>query len=368
MEINTLLTKMLEYKASDLYLLAGSAPVWRSEKVIRGAYAPLTEHDIRLLMAGIASHDEIEKFDNDKELNLAYVDADGNRYRVNFFRQRQTSGMVIRHIKKIIPNFEELKLPKVYQEAIMLKRGLILVTGQSGSGKSTSIAAMLDYLNHHGSGHVITVEDPIEYTHEHKSCLFTQREVGIDTNSWHEALKNALRQRPDVIYIGEIRDAETMIQAINYAETGHLCIATLHATSAAQTIERVANFFSDELKSQYLYSLAHVLKFIFAQRLVTGIERPLEIAIEILKNVGLIKPLIMKGSVSEIHELLHKNNDIGMMTFEQSLLKLYEEGRITRGTAIDESDHPQNMELEIMRRNSKSGKKENGPIKYSVDL
>ena len=374
MEMNSLLAKMLEYGASDLYLTTGSSPQWRNDKMVKGREAPLTEDEIRSLMASVATPEEMEVFHRNKELNIAYSDAQGNRYRINFFRQRQNSGMVIRHIKKIIPTFEELRLPKIYQEAIMVKRGLILVSGQSGSGKSTSIAAMLDYLNRTGSGHVITVEDPIEYTHEHKNCIFTQREVGIDTNSWHDALKNALRQRPDVIYIGEIRDTETMVQAINYAETGHLCIATLHATTASQTIERVANFFSDSQKSQCLYSLAHVLKYIFSQRLVTGASGRREIALEVLKNVGLIKPLIIKGAIHEIQELLFKNNDIGMQTFEQSLLKLYDEGRISRGTALDESDHPQNMELELMRRQNKTNsvKRDSNSggntTKFSVEL
>lgn len=356
---------MLDYNASDLYLTVGVPPTWRTETLIRAQAAPLTEADVINYISQMASPQEIERFENTHELNISHSDEHLNRFRVNCFFQQKQRGVVIRHIKKKIPTIEELHLPDIYKDAILTKRGLILVVGQSGSGKSTSIAAMLDHLNRSTNSHVITVEDPVEFLHESKSCIFTQREIGIDTDSWHDALKNAMRQRPDVIYIGEIRDAETMMHAMNYAETGHLCIATLHATSASQAVERVANFFPQELRSQNLYSFAHVLKYIFAQRLVNGVKTSRELSIEILKNVGLIKPLLLKGAVPEIQDLLFRNNDIGMMTFEQSLLKLYDKRLISRVTAIEEADNPANMELELMRRRVKAeqnGESEDGVI------
>jgi twitching motility protein PilU len=354
MNVAELLAKMQEYEASDLYLTTGSSPVWRgldwkSHQI--GPYGQILEQDdINQLMAQLASVDDIKKFNTEKELNIAFKDKQGGRYRINFFCQQQKSGIVIRRVRSDLPSLEGLGLPEQFKNAIMTKRGLVLVSGQSGSGKSTSIAAMLNYLNHNASAHVITIEDPIEYVHEHNRCLFTQREVGLDTNSWQEALKNALRQRPDVIYIGEIRDAETMQHAINFAETGHLCIATIHSTHAAQAVERVANFFPPEVKHQYLYSLAYSLRYIFAQRLVTGVDGGKQLATEILENVGFIRPLIMKGAITEINDLMYKNIDIGMQTFEQSLISLQEAGKITEETAIEESDNPDNMRLELMRR------------------
>lgn len=372
MDINSLVAQMMEHKASDLYLTVGSPPIWRTETLIRGNQ-PLTDENINALLHQIASPDEISHFMQTLELNISYSDLNGNRYRVNVFKQQKKRGMVIRHVKKNIPSLEELLLPESYKEAILNKRGLILLVGQSGAGKSTSIAAMLGYLNKNANGHIITVEDPVEFLHESKSCIFTQREIGIDTHSWHDALKNALRQRPDVIYIGEIRDSETMMHAINYAETGHLCVATLHATTAAQAVERVANFFPAELRAQHLYAFAHVLKYIFAQRLVNGIKIKRELSVEILKNVGLMRPLIMKCAVSEIQDLMYRNIDAGMITFEQSLLRLFDEGRITRACAIEESDNPANMELELMRRKVASDLQEEEAqkqkvTKFSVDL
>ncbi len=364
MDAFELLHKMNEYKASDLYLTCGLPPSWRSTEFITDSEKALTREDITRIVAQLTTEDERKKFAKDKELNLAIIDHDHGRYRANFFYQQQNIGMVIRRVQDKIPSIEELKLDPSYLDAVMENRGLILVAGMSGSGKSTSIASMIDHRNRNGSGHIITIEDPIEYIHQHNKCIFTQREVGFDTHSWESALKNALRQRPDVIFIGEIRDAETMSQAMNFAETGHLCIATIHATSAAQGIERIVNFFPANLKDQYLYSLAHVLKYIFAQRLVKSVENTKVPAIEILKNVGFIKPLIMQGKITEIRDVMGKNSDIGMMTFENSLVELLNDGIISEETAISESDNPDNMRLLLMRGKVKASKPKYGDSQF----
>jgi twitching motility protein PilU len=341
---------MEKYEASDLYLTVGLPPSWRGNKIVQAEDSkPLTNEEILGMLEQITTDSERDKFQRIKEMNLAVLGKDNNRYRANCFFQQQKVGMVIRRMHTTIPSLEDLNLELAYREAIMLNRGLVLVVGPSGSGKSTAIASMLDYRNKNGSGHIVTVEDPIEYVHEHKKCIFTQREVGIDTLSWTEALKNALRQRPDVIYIGEIRDKDSMENAINFAETGHLCIATLHATSASQAVERVGNFFATGAKTQSLYSLAQVLKYIFAQRLVSTKSGEKRSIIEILKNVGFVKPLIIEGKVPEIKDLMQKNSDYGLMTFEQSLVNLLKTGVITEETAINEADNPDNMKLQILQ-------------------
>ena len=373
MNIYELLDKMTTHQASDLYLTLGLPPAWRGMNIIKGE-RPLTEEDILELTNQMTSENDRVKLRSDKELNIAIADKHGGRYRVNFFYQKQDVGMVIRKVKDHIPTIDELRLNEAYLDAIMESRGLILVVGMSGSGKSTSIASMLDYRNTHGSGHIITIEDPIEYMHMHKNCIITQREIGLDTNSWQDALKNALRQRPDIIYIGEIRDAETMAHAINFAETGHLCIATLHATSAAQSIERVSNFFPMDFKNANLmahmvrYRLAHVLRYVFAQRLVTPKDGDVKIpATEILCNEGLVRSLIIDGKLPEITDLLGKNSDIGMMNFELSLLDLLAKGLITEETAINEADNPDNMRLNILKLQNHKPKPPPKPRKYGQD-
>ena len=350
MDIYPYLTKMQEWKATDLYMTVGVPGTWRGVDFLRDEKAPiLKSEDIYKMLESIASPEQLKQFKTTKELNLAVIDEHNNRYRVNVFMQQQKPGMVIRRVSSNIPDLSEIGLPPIYKDAIMQNRGLILVVGPSGSGKSTSIASMLDYRNKNSGGHIVTIEDPLEYIHEHKKSIFTQREIGFDTTSWQEALKNALRQRPDVIFIGEIRDAETMKHALNFAETGHLCIATLHSTSASQTIERVTNFFTDN-KPQYLYSLAQVLKYIFAQRLVKSKDSTKKIpAIEVLVNVGFMKPLITEGKIPEIKDLIARNSDIGMTTFENSLKDMLKNGLISEATAIAESDNPDNMRLHLMK-------------------
>jgi twitching motility protein PilU len=349
MSILPLLDLMVKNASVDLYLTENAPPIWREEKIVATGDAPLTAVQIEAFTREILDTAEYNKLVSYKELNHAFVDAAGNRFRFNFYYQRHSLGIVIRRIKRQIPTIESLALPDIFKHAIMMKHGLVLVVGSAGSGKSTSIAAMLDYRNENSQGHVITVEDPIEFTHEHKGCIFSQREVGIDTNSWDTALKNALRQRPDVVYIGEIRDKETMQHAINFAETGHLCIATMHATSASQAIERVANFAPNAEKSQRLFNLSNVLKIIIGQRLVPAKEGGMVLAMDILKNDGLIKPLIVAGEIYEMRELMYKHSDYGMMTFDLSLLQLFKQGKITEETAMLFADQPDNIKLEILK-------------------
>lgn len=350
-ELGSLLSKMAGLNATDLYITYGFAPAWRVlDSIVPFEHGPLNDNDIQTLLHQITTPEEREFFEKTKELNIAY-NYEKWRFRVNVFYQQTHIGMVIRRVETNIPSLESLNLPHSYQEMVLEKRGLILVTGSTGAGKSTSIAGMLNHRNQHGSGHIITIEDPIEFVHTHNRCLFTQREVGIDTLSWHEALKNALRQRPDVIMIGEIRNKETMEHAMNYAQAGNLAIATLHSMNSSQAIERVMNFFPEEARMHVLYNLSLTLKAIFSQRLVTDKNGGKSLAVEVLLNHGAMKSLIAQGKVHEIRELMEKNKDVGMQTFDQALLQLYRQGIITEEVALAESDSSANLRLEIMQGN-----------------
>jgi twitching motility protein PilU len=295
------------------------------------------------------TEDQIDEFETTLELNAAYSWQDKARFRVNVFQQQMYPAMVIRHIKNQVPTLESLGLPKVYNTQIMKKRGLILLVGQTGCGKSTSLAAMIEHRNEHGNGHIITIEDPIEFLHQHKNCIVSQRDVGIDTFSFGMALKNTLRQNPDVILIGEIRDRETMEHAITFAETGHLCLATLHANNANQAIERILNFFPEEMHRQILLNLSMNLRAIFSQRLVTNVRSKRSLAIEILLNEGVVKEYIQSGRIKEIREIMERNREHGMQTFDQALVELQVEGLITEETAIAESDNPSNVRLALKK-------------------
>ncbi len=350
MDFHALLDRMQQLKASDLYLTVGLQPSFRAEKIITENFPPLTQEDIIMMLEQVASQADRDKFYRLKEINLSLVDKEKNRYRINCFFQQQHIGMVVRRMRIKMPELANLNLnDESYKEAIMQPRGLVLVAGPSGSGKTTTIAAMINHRNNYGYGHVVTIEDPIEYVHEHKNCIFTQREIGVDTLSWSEALKNALRQRPDVIFLGEIRERESMENAISFAETGHLCVATIHASSASGAIERIANFFPHGTREQYLYSLAQVVKYIYSQRLVAGKDGYMVPAIEVLRNVGQVKPLIIDGKVQEIREIMQRNSDYGMTTYEKSLITLLNKGVITEETAISEADYPDNMRITLMQ-------------------
>jgi len=347
-DINCLMQEFIEKDATDLYLTSGTPPFLRFGDDIKPYdTTDLTEEDLRDVLRTLVSQEIIEEFEATLEYNTA-IDWHGKgRFRVNLFRQRQRTGIVMRRIQTEIPSLESLSLPKIYGDLIMEKRGLILVVGPTGAGKSTSLASMLEHRNVNGFGHIITIEDPIEFIHQHKRCIITQRDVGIDTYSFGIGLKNALRQTPDVIVIGEIRDKETMEHAIVFAETGHLCLATLHANNTNQAIERVINFFPEERHTQILLNLSFNLKAILSQRLVSNKKSSRSIVIEIMLNQGLIKNLIREGRIKEIKECIEKGRDSGMQTFDQSLMDLYTQDIISEEAALAESDNPANLLLAI---------------------
>lgn len=346
--IETLLSEMQTHKASDLYLTYNSAPILRvNDEMHHLQHAPLTDEDITRYIEQLLSPDQQDEFRSTFELNAGINSNNNARYRVNVFRQQGHDGMVIRRIQLEIPTFGDLKLPTIYGEMAMQKRGLILVAGPTGSGKSTTLAAMIGHRNKHAKGHIITVEDPIEFIHRHDQCIVSQRDVGLDTYSYAMALKNALRQRPDMVVIGEVRDREVMEQAIYFAETSHLCIATIHANNSSQAIERVLNFFPEDRHEQILINLSLNLRAIFSQRLIANFQGKKSLALEIMLNRGLIKQLIEEGKIRQVRDMIEKGTSDGMVTFDQMLLELYRNREISEEAAIAESDSPANLRLQI---------------------
>ena len=346
--IPALLAAMLAAKASDLYLTVGAPPMARGDAGLTPlAPAALTDADVELMLGDLAGADALADFARSKELNLALDLGPAGRFRVNVFRQRQHSGLVIRQIPAVIPTLQDLRLPDLLGRLCLEKRGLIIMVGGTGSGKSTSLAAMLDYRNRTESGHIITIEDPIEFIHDHQKCIVTHREVGIDTASFEAALKNALRQKPDIILIGEIRDADTMEHAIHIAETGHLCLATLHANNANQAIERIVNFFPHEAHAQLLLNLSLNLKAVVSQRLVPTLAGKRAVALEIMLNQGQIRDLIRKGEVRDIKAAMAAAADQGMRTFDQSLLQMVKDGTIGEDVALAEADSATDLQLAL---------------------
>jgi twitching motility protein PilU len=352
-----LLRLMVSKGGSDLFITAGFPPAIKIDgKMTPVSSQPLGGSHTADLARAIMNDKQAAGFELTKEANFAISPADLGRFRVSAFMQMGCVGMVLRVITTTIPKFEDLELPDVLKDVIMTKRGLVIMVGATGSGKSTTMAAMVGYRNENSYGHIITIEDPVEFVHPHRNCVITQREVGVDTDSFEAALKNSLRQAPDVIQIGEIRDRNTMEHAIAFAETGHLCLATLHANSANQALDRIINFFPEERRQQLLMDLSLNLKGLISQRLIPKKEtRGRVVAIEIMLNSPLISDLIFKGEVHEIKEIMKKSRELGMQTFDQALFDLYEADRISYEDALRNADSVNDLRLNI-KLNSKHAK------------
>lgn len=347
-DLTAYLQYMVAVEGSDLFLTAGAVPTVKVEGTMQRLAMPaLQPSRVKELAYSMMTESQMRQFEADLECDLAVGLESLGRFRLNVFIQRGHVGMVVRYVKNKIPSIASLKLPAVLQKLAMLKRGLVLVVGAAGSGKSTTLAAMLDYRNEEAPGHILTIEDPIEFLHEHKKCVVDQREVGLDTHSFEDALRHAMREAPDVIMIGEIRDRTTMQHAINYAETGHLCLSTLHANNANQAIERIINFFPEESRKQTLMDLSLNLKGVVAQRLIQGTNNRLVPATEIMLQSPFISDLIQKGQIDQIKAAIAKSVEIGMHTFDQSLFDLFTRHDITLAQAIDYADSKTDLSLHI---------------------
>ena len=347
--MHDLLRLMVQKDGSDLFITAGAVPSMK----VDGVMTPLSNQSLspqhtQVLVGSIMNDKQRAEFDETQECNFAISLPGVSRFRVNAFTQRGSVGIVLRVIRSEIPKLEDLNLPSVLKDISMTKRGLVIFVGATGSGKSTSLAAMVGYRNENSFGHIITIEDPIEFVHNHKNCIVTQREVGVDTDNYEIALKNTLRQAPDVILIGEIRDRETMDHAIAFAETGHLCLSTLHANSTNQALDRIINFFPEDRRQQLLMDLSLNLKSLISQRLIPTASGDGRIAaIEIMINSPLMSDLIFKGQVHDIKELIAKSNELGMQTFDQALFDLYENGQIKYEDALRNADSVNDLRLRI---------------------
>ena len=358
MEIRELLEAMVEKNASDIYITTGLPPMYRilgTTKDLDGRFEEFDGNTVQQLCWSVMSDKQREEFLESHEMNLALSYPGLGRFRVNVFQQRGSPGMVIRQIKLDILSVDELGLPAILKDLVMTKRGLILVVGATGSGKSTTLAAMIDERNTRASGHIITIEDPVEYVHRHKQCVITQREVGMDTHSFQAALKNALRQAPDVILIGEIRDTETMEAAITFAETGHLAFGTLHSNNANQAIERILNFFPEERHPQIYLQLSLNLKAIVAQRLIKKLDGGRVAALELMLDTPRIKDLIKRGEVDIIKEAMEQGEQEGCQTFDKALFELYMAEEIEFDQALANADSANNLRLKIQNEEAKSG-------------
>jgi len=344
-----LLRKMVEKEGSDLFLTCGFPPAIKVDGAIHKATdTPLSADQSAMMVRAIMNDKQIKEFDATKECNFAIAPQGIGRFRVSAFIQQGMVGAVLRTITTEIPTLQDLELPPILKDVVMNKRGLVIVVGGTGSGKSTTLAAMIGHRNENSKGHIVSIEDPVEYVHPHKGCVITQREVGVDTETWHAALKNTLRQAPDVILIGEIRDRETMEYGIQFSETGHLCLATLHANSANQALDRIINFFTEERRTQLLMDLSLNTKAFVSQRLIpreSGVGRVA--AMEIMLNSPLIADLIFKGEVGQIKEIMAKSTRLGMQTFDQALFTLYEESTISYEEAMRNADSKNELRLRV---------------------
>lgn len=348
MNFHDYLKYMVEHEGSDLYLSTGAPPGLKVHgQLIKIGEAPCLSPEIKDIAYGVMNADQIKQFEQVPEMNLAISESGIGRFRVNIFKQRNDISMVIRNIKTEIPSLDQLEVPEVLKNLIMEKRGLILFVGATGTGKSTSLASLIDYRNSNSSGHIITIEDPIEFVHRHKESIVNQREVGLDTQCYEDALQNTLRQAPDVILIGEIRAQETMQHAIAFAETGHLCLSTLHANNANQALDRIINFFPEDKRDQLLLDLSLNLRAIISQRLIPTVDGKRAAAFEILIGSPLICDLIHRGEVHALKEVMEKSTNIGMQTFDEALLRLFKEERISFEEAIRNADSKNNLRLKI---------------------
>lgn len=350
-ELLRLLNLMVERKASDLFLSVGAPPTLKIEgEIAPVGEAALTADEVNAIARSVLSDAQRAEFEAMMEMNLAIDLPDVGRYRVNVYRQRGNVAVAVRYIALRIPSFEELHLPPLLRELATTPRGLVLVVGAAGSGKSTTLAAMIDYLNEHQAMHILAVEEPIEYVHRHKRSIVDQREVGLDTLSFGNALRNTMREAPDVLMIGEIRDRETMQAAIAYAETGHLCLATLHANNANQALDRIINFFPDSAHHQLLIDLSLNLKAVVSQRLLRGVDGKRLPAVEILLSSPYVAELIEKGEIDSIKEAMKQSMELGMMTFDESIYRLYAAGRISYDEAVEHADSRTDLSLRIRLR------------------
>jgi len=333
---------------SDLYLSTGAPPCAKFQGQLKPIASEIMRPgEIKEVACELMDSTQRAQFEQELEMNLAISISGYGRFRVNIFMQRNEVGIVARNIVADIPSWQSLRLPPNLTEVMMRKRGLVLFVGATGSGKSTSLAALIDYRNSNSSGHIVTIEDPIEYVHNHKKSIINQREVGVDTRSWHNALKNTLRQAPDVILIGEIRDRETMEHALSFAETGHLCISTLHANNANQALDRIINFFPEDRRQQLLMDLSLNIQAFVSQRLIPTVDGKRCAAIEVLLGTPMVAELILRGEIDGVKEVMRKSENIGMKTFDTALFELYQEGLITEEEAIRNSDSANNVRLKI---------------------
>jgi twitching motility protein PilU len=354
--VNDLLRLMVSRNGSDLFLTADFPPAIKVDgKVTKVSPQPLTGQHTMQLARSVMNDKQAADFERTKECNFAISPQGIGRFRVNAFVQQGHVGLVMRTIPQTLPTVDVLGLPRILKDISMTKRGLVIFVGATGSGKSTSLAAIVDHRNENSHGHIITIEDPVEFVHPHKNCIVTQREVGIDTDGWEAALKNTLRQAPDVILMGEIRDRETMDHAVAFAETGHLCMATLHANSANQALDRIINFFPEERRAQLLMDLSLNLKALVSQRLMPRQEgRGRVAAVEILLNTPLVSDMIFKGEVGEIKELMKRSRELGMQTFDQALFDLYESNAITYEDALRNADSVNDLRLQIKLKSQRA--------------
>lgn len=362
------LKAMNDHGASDLYLTVGVPPTIRKNDHLEHIDdKPMTTDDVNAIINAILTTRQRRDYDATLEFNTSLDMGFHGRFRINVLRQRQSPALVIRRVIIKIPTFNELKLPSILEKLSLEKRGFVLLSGMSGSGKTTTLASMIDYRNTQMEGHIITIEDPIEYFHNHKKSVVTQREVGVDTESYALALKNALRQRPDVIMVGEIRDREVMEQALISSETGHLCLATLHANNAYQAIERIVNLFPEDYSRQIRLNLSTNLKAIISQRLLPSKDGTLVPAVEVMLNQGLVRELILSGNIIKIRDVMEQSASIGMQTFDQALIRMYQEDVITEDVAIAQADREVDIKIKLQNKKISGKKSKPGDAVHGID-